>query len=276
MWQIGDVLQAQRKFAEAVSHYEEAKLLMPKDHQNYSALINNMAAALQEWGQYERALALREEFVEIVRQQVGDNHPGYAVSLNNMATLYAKLNRFNLAIEYAAKARVIFEAKLGRDHEYTIGVRHELAAYQRANRDAGYAASLASNSRMCNNPACKKILKVGVDSLMCVLCEKASYCGEVCQKAHWPEHKPSCVRCRVCKKRGVVAERCSSCQNDFCSATCRDQDEEHGKKCGKLCGHCGAKPEKPQQCTGCKRVVYCGREHQTAHWKAHKADCKKV
>lgn len=28
------------------------------------------------------------------------------------------------------------------------------------------------------------------------------------------------------------------------------------------------------QCSRCKKVHYCGVEHQRGHWKAHKPDCK--
>jgi hypothetical protein len=31
----------------------------------------------------------------------------------------------------------------------------------------------------------------------------------------------------------------------------------------------------PKRCSRCKQVRYCGRECQLAHWKAHKADCKR-
>jgi hypothetical protein len=29
------------------------------------------------------------------------------------------------------------------------------------------------------------------------------------------------------------------------------------------------------KCTGCKQARYCGAACQLAHWKAHKADCKR-
>ena len=58
LWQSGDLLRAQNKIAEAVAHYEEAKLLMPKDCQNYGSLINSLAVALRKLEKYEQALAL--------------------------------------------------------------------------------------------------------------------------------------------------------------------------------------------------------------------------
>mmetsp|Transcript_62732 Transcript_62732/g.143775 ORF Transcript_62732/g.143775 Transcript_62732/m.143775 type:complete len:483 (-) Transcript_62732:183-1631(-) len=40
------------------------------------------------------------------------------------------------------------------------------------------------------------------------------------------------------------------------------------------CGHCGLEKEGMLRCAGCLRVVYCGRECQTAGWKGHKKACK--
>ena len=42
----------------------------------------------------------------------------------------------------------------------------------------------------------------------------------------------------------------------------------------KRCGYCGATDVKLRRCTKCQRVRYCSREHQVAHWKAHKKACK--
>jgi hypothetical protein len=36
------------------------------------------------------------------------------------------------------------------------------------------------------------------------------------------------------------------------------------------CNNAGSK-----RCQTCKRVRYCGRRCQQAHWKAHKEDCKR-
>lgn len=34
--------------------------------------------------------------------------------------------------------------------------------------------------------------------------------------------------------------------------------------------------EAQQQCTGCKSVYYCGKEHQKSDWKSHKVECRPV
>jgi hypothetical protein len=42
------------------------------------------------------------------------------------------------------------------------------------------------------------------------------------------------------------------------------------------CSHLGCSGAGIQRCTGCKQARYCGEPCQLAHWKAHKADCKRV
>lgn len=49
---------------------------------------------------------------------------------------------------------------------------------------------------------------------------------------------------------------------------------------GRRCGHAGCFADKCpgggalKRCSGCKAAAYCGREHQTAAWDAHKRMCK--
>jgi len=40
------------------------------------------------------------------------------------------------------------------------------------------------------------------------------------------------------------------------------------------CAHCGKGNAPQKRCSRCLSVVYCGRECQVAHWKAHKKACK--
>ena len=41
------------------------------------------------------------------------------------------------------------------------------------------------------------------------------------------------------------------------------------------CSNPGCSGAGIMKCTGCKQVRYCGEACQLAHWKAHKADCKR-
>jgi tetratricopeptide (TPR) repeat protein len=65
---------------------------------------------------YVRALAIRE-------QQVGATHPDTALSLNNLALLYATQGKYADAEPLYVRALVIFENILGQNHPNTQTVR---------------------------------------------------------------------------------------------------------------------------------------------------------
>ncbi|KAL4246433.1 MYND-type zinc finger protein samB [Abortiporus biennis] len=44
----------------------------------------------------------------------------------------------------------------------------------------------------------------------------------------------------------------------------------------KCCADNCDKDEDLQACSGCRITRYCGKEHQAAHWGAHKAECKAI
>jgi TPR repeat protein len=46
-----------------------------------------------------------------------------------------------------------------------------------------------------------------------------------------------------------------------------------GRKCAQ-CGKIGLKQDGLKYCGGCKTTAYCSPEHQRAHWKTHKPECR--
>jgi tetratricopeptide (TPR) repeat protein len=81
--------------------------------------------------------------------------------------------------------------------------------------------------RMCNHCG---IIKTG---LQWCACYTAWYCGVECQHAHWPVHKPVCIKCASC---GITKTSMTRCSN-------------------------------------CKVVRYCSPECSKAHWREHKPQC---
>ncbi|ODN01047.1 Protein msta, isoform B [Orchesella cincta] len=73
----------------------------------------------------------------------------------------------------------------------------------------------------------------------------------------------------------------SSRENDCLPETCPlspalvDHENEivtaENQREHKLCAVCGV--NNARFCTNCRQISYCGKEHQTQHWKAHKANC---
>ncbi len=51
-------------------------------------------------GQYEQALPLHQQALEIRGKSLGTDHPNYASSLNNLAVLYRSMGQYEKAIAY--------------------------------------------------------------------------------------------------------------------------------------------------------------------------------
>jgi NAD(P)H-hydrate repair Nnr-like enzyme with NAD(P)H-hydrate dehydratase domain len=62
----------------------------------------------------------------------------------------------------------------------------------------GRACNVFAVPHCCNNPGCSNVAGAGelvlvtCKSCICCGCQVAGYCGRVCQKAHWKQHKPVC------------------------------------------------------------------------------------
>jgi hypothetical protein len=83
-----------------------------------------------------------------------------------------------------------------------------------------------------------------------------------------------------------AAEGCSSSHSRDSSSS-RQEGAQEGEGAGSskskgkgrrssskgCCAGCGARDVKLRKCSGCKQVIYCNRECQTAHWKEHKKVC---
>jgi hypothetical protein len=58
-----------------------------------------------------------------------------------------------------------------------------------------------------------------------------------------------------------------------------DEVKAERQSAASACAACGARAGQPgvrlQMCSRCKRVSYCGPQCQRAHWRAHKAQCRK-
>jgi tetratricopeptide (TPR) repeat protein len=84
---------------------------------------------------YQRALAIRE-------QQLGADHPATALSLNNLAALYATTGRYGEAEPLYQRALAIREQQLGADHPDTALSLNNLAELYRTTGRYGAAEPL--------------------------------------------------------------------------------------------------------------------------------------
>ena len=90
-----------------------------------------MAFYLKARGQYAVAEPLYQQALEIRRQVLGEQHPDFARSLNNLAWLYDSTGRSEQAEPLYQQALEVFRQVLGPNHPHTKLVQ---ANYDRARR----------------------------------------------------------------------------------------------------------------------------------------------
>jgi tetratricopeptide (TPR) repeat protein len=88
-------------------------------------------------GQYDRALPLYENALEILKSELGDRHPNTAISLNNLAKLYQSMGYYDRALQSLEAALEILKSELGDRHPDTAACLGNLAElYQSMGNDS--------------------------------------------------------------------------------------------------------------------------------------------
>ena len=66
--------------------------------------MNQQVVALYHKGQYREAIDMAERVRDLSRQALGEDHPSYATSLNNLAGLYRAMGNYSAAEPLYRKA----------------------------------------------------------------------------------------------------------------------------------------------------------------------------
>ena len=66
--------------------------------------LNKEVTALYQKGQYDRAVVVAKEALEVAEKAVGSDHPAVATILENMAEVYRKIGRATEAEALATRA----------------------------------------------------------------------------------------------------------------------------------------------------------------------------
>ena len=74
------------------------------NHPSTVAICNNMAAAYQAQGQYDKALEYHSKALTTRLATLGDSHPDTAATNNNMAIVHNSQGQHDKALEYYGKA----------------------------------------------------------------------------------------------------------------------------------------------------------------------------
>ncbi|MFL5587294.1 MAG: tetratricopeptide repeat protein [Ktedonobacteraceae bacterium] len=89
---------------------------MSEDIQEYIAELNQQIAELYQEGCFELGVNIATRVCATARQRLGEDHPDYATSLNNLATLYRAIGDYTQAETLYLEALTIQRKVLGEEH----------------------------------------------------------------------------------------------------------------------------------------------------------------
>ncbi len=130
--------------------------------------VNQLALATSRFGDPEVPHALFQRLVDGRRERFGDRHPATAVAYNNLGTFEYGRKRYAEAAEWFGRARSIWLATLGPDHDFTLSATGNLAGALAEIDRAGDAVPLldavvaARRTRGNDNPLYSSLLTRGL------------------------------------------------------------------------------------------------------------------
>jgi tetratricopeptide (TPR) repeat protein len=116
----------------ALANLELKAKLTPEQRQRLRAAVadNQRVLALFGQGKYREAVPLAERLAEQRKLLLGEKHPDYATSLNNLALLYKEMGDYVKAEPLYNQARDIFKQALGEGHpDYASSLNNLAALY---------------------------------------------------------------------------------------------------------------------------------------------------
>ncbi len=140
LYQQGMALFDAEKYEEALPYFQKSdsldKARLNPTHKNYHRAELKMADCYYELADqadeechYNDAIKFQKNVVEIRKKVLGEEHPDYATSLNNLALYYDELGNYTEAIRLGTLAMEIYKKVLGEEHpSYAISLSN-LAGY---------------------------------------------------------------------------------------------------------------------------------------------------
>jgi tetratricopeptide (TPR) repeat protein len=102
---------------------------------------------LKEIGKAREAVDMAKKVLALYESLLGENHPAYAESLNNLAELYQAMGDYPKALPLFQEARAITKKALGTNHPDHARILNNLAALYRAMGDYPKALPLYEEAR---------------------------------------------------------------------------------------------------------------------------------
>ena len=125
--------------------------------------LNQQVIQLYQQGKYNEAIPLAEQALAIIKQQLGDNHPLTAQSLNNLAGLYESQGRYSDAEPLYKQALAIRKQQLGDNHPDTATSLNSLATLYYSQYDIPQAINYRTQALAVEEYNLSENLKMGDD-----------------------------------------------------------------------------------------------------------------
>ncbi|WP_287698123.1 CHAT domain-containing protein [Microcystis sp. M44BS1] len=135
----------------------------PQDKLAEAERLNQQVIQLYQQGKYNEAIPLAQQALAIWKQQLGDNHPLIATSLNNLAALYYSQGRYSEAEPLYKQALAIHKQQLGDNHPLTAASLNNLAALYQSQDDIPQAINYLSQGLAVEEYNLSENLKMGDD-----------------------------------------------------------------------------------------------------------------
>ena len=120
----GHYAEAESFLSRTETFYKEINL---KNLRYITTLLRDIGKSKQEQGDYDSSVYFYENALSISEEQLGENHPDTAASLNNLAGLYKNKGRYDEAESLYLRALKIHEEQLGENHPNTATSLNNLA-----------------------------------------------------------------------------------------------------------------------------------------------------
>lgn len=108
--------EAETLFTHAQSEYS---LIEIKNPRYTSTLLRDLGNSKESRGDHNGAISVYEQALNISEEQLGENHPDTAASLDSLASLYREICQYEKAETLYLRALGIREKQLGEDHPDT-------------------------------------------------------------------------------------------------------------------------------------------------------------
>jgi CHAT domain-containing protein len=134
---LGILYMEQGKFPESEEAFDYALNEITRQHESYTALLNNQALVYQSLGQLDRAEKIFEEIRSLDSISLGDSHPEFAVTLSNLGLVYGDKGDFVSAEKVLLKA---LDIQQKNNEGKTVSYARKLNNLARVYRMAGNPA----------------------------------------------------------------------------------------------------------------------------------------